>query len=148
MLSFTQPLLRGSGVPYNTSRIVLARIDTRIAWDRLCVNVQDHLVRVAEAYWRVHLERARLMQQQRFYAQAQVIMDDLEGRRSIDSLRSQVVRAKPLRPQSPPGVPIWHVLPGISATPRPESGPWWMPPSFETTAARNWFRWTCRRRTS
>ena len=94
VLSFTQPLLRGSGVPYNTSRIVLARIDTRIAWDRLCVNVQDHLVRVAEAYWRLHLERARLMQQQRFYAQAQVIMDDLEGRRSIDSLRSQVVRAK------------------------------------------------------
>ena len=79
---------------YNTSRIVLAQIDAGIAWHQFYGNLQHHLVQVAQAYWQLYLERVRLLQQQRLHRQASVILADLEGRRTIDALRSQVVRAR------------------------------------------------------
>jgi outer membrane protein TolC len=93
-LSYTHPLLNGAGRVYNTSLIMLADIDTAIALDQTSQELQDHLLLVSRAYWQLYLRRAALLQRQRHYQRAEAILDHLEHRRSIDALRSQIVRAQ------------------------------------------------------
>ena len=93
-LSFTQPLLNGSGRAYNQSLIVLAQIDADMASDEFSKLLQDHLLEVTRAYWELYLQRALLLQKQRLLAQATAIHERLEHRRGVDALESQIVRAK------------------------------------------------------
>lgn len=93
-LSYNQPLLNGAGNAYNTSLIMLAEIDTRIAADKTNVELQDHLLEVTEAMWELFLERCVLLQKQRHEQRAQVILTRLEKRRDVDSLDSQIARAR------------------------------------------------------
>ena len=93
-LSYNQPLLNGAGKAYNTSLIVLAKLDTRIASDRTAEQLQDHLQEVTDAFWEIYLQRAVLVQKQRHLERAEVILRRLEGRRDVDSLESQIARAR------------------------------------------------------
>ncbi len=93
-LSYTQPLLRGAGRVYNTSLTVLAQIDTAISQDEFSRQVQEHLMEVTQAYWRLYLERASLLQKERLLASGREIYDELESRRDLDALESQIVRAR------------------------------------------------------
>jgi len=93
-LSYEQPLLSGAGHAYNNSLIVLANIDTRIASDRTDTELQDHLLRVTEALWELYTQRVTQLQRQRHLGRAEVIFERLEKRRGIDSLDSQIARAR------------------------------------------------------
>jgi outer membrane protein TolC len=93
-LSYNQPLLNGAGRAYNTSLIVLANIDTRIATDRTATELQDHLLAVTEALWELYFQRSVLLQRQRHLQRAEVILAWLEQRRDVDSLDSQIARAR------------------------------------------------------
>jgi outer membrane protein len=93
-LSYNQPLLNGAGTSYNNSLIVLANIDTCVALHRTAAELQDHLLSVAEAMWELHHQRTILLQKQRHLNRAEVILERLEKRRSLDSLESQIVRAR------------------------------------------------------
>ena len=53
-LRYTQPLLNGAGRSFNESRIVLARIHTEISSDELAAELEEHLVKVTEAYWELY----------------------------------------------------------------------------------------------
>ena len=92
--SYTQPLLRGAGRVYNTSLTVLASIDTQIARDEFSRQLQSHLLEVTRAYWSLYLERGSLCQKQRLLSRAEDILQKLEERRELDSVASQVVRAR------------------------------------------------------
>lgn len=94
VLSYTQPLLRGRGRCYNEAFVVLAQIDTDIARRQLQQGLQDHLLDVAEAYWTLYLERARLVQQQHALERTTAIQNELEARAEIDVVRSQILRAR------------------------------------------------------
>ena len=93
-VSYTQPLLRGAGKVYNTSLTVLAQIDTKIARDEFSRQLQSHLLEVTRAYWSLYMERATLLQKQRLLSRADQILQDLERRQSLDTVNSQVVRAR------------------------------------------------------
>ncbi len=93
-LSYNQPVLNGAGRAYNTSLIVLANIDTQIAWDRTLSELQDHLLQVTEAAWELYLRRTSLLQRERHAQRAFEILTRLEHRRVVDSLESQIARAK------------------------------------------------------
>ncbi len=93
-LSLTQPLLNGRGPAYTTHLIVLAQIDTRVACDRVAGDLQDLLVEVHRAYWDLYLQRSLLLQKRKLFRQAVEIHDELNGRREIDVLQSQIARAK------------------------------------------------------
>jgi outer membrane protein TolC len=93
-LSFTQPLLNGGGRAYNTSLILLAQIDTDAAQDEFSRQLQDHLLLVSRTYWELYFNRAVLLQKGKLYSQAVRILDELESRRGVDSLQSQIVRAR------------------------------------------------------
>ena len=93
-LSYTQPLLNGYGELYNRSLIVLAEIDTRAACDRTSRELQDHLLAVTETMWQLYLDRAVLLQKQRNLQRAVEILAELEARTAIDSMASQLARAR------------------------------------------------------
>lgn len=93
-VSFTQPLLRARGRFYNKSRIVLAQIDTSVADSETLVKIQDHLIEVSQAYWELFRSRASLLQKKKLLSRATVILDRLEGRRGVDVLERQILRAR------------------------------------------------------
>ena len=66
-LSYNQPLLHGAGKAYNTSLILLANLDTRIAADRTLTELQNHLLDVTEATWELYFQRSLLLQKQRHF---------------------------------------------------------------------------------
>jgi outer membrane protein TolC len=92
--SFTQPLLNGAGKTYNCGRVVLAQIDSEMAWDQLALQLRDHLLEVVMAYWQLYAERAIFVQRQRHLDRARKILEHLEARRSVDALDSQVLKAQ------------------------------------------------------
>lgn len=93
-LSFNQPLLNGRGEAYNESLIVLAELNTDIASDRTQAALQDHLLNVTEAYWELYLNRVLYLQKQKHLQAGLQILTYLEKRYNIDSLQSQIARAR------------------------------------------------------
>ena len=93
-LSYTQPLLRGGGCVYNSSLLVLAQLETDIAYDVFSGELQQQLLEVARAYWGLYLDRGAWLQKRRSYQRAAAVLSDLEHRQEIDAVASQVVRAQ------------------------------------------------------
>ena len=94
VLGFTQPLLRGRGEVYNTSLIMLARIDVGSSEDEFSRQLQAHLLEVVRGYWGLYLERANLTQKVKLYLTTEKIVDQLKKRQAIDAQRTQVISAQ------------------------------------------------------
>jgi outer membrane protein TolC len=93
-LSFNQPLLNGFGKVYNTSLIVLAELDTQAAADETSAALQQQLTTIADTYWELYLQRSVLVQKHEHLDRAMSVLKELERRREIDALESQIVRAQ------------------------------------------------------
>ncbi len=93
-LNFSQPLMRGSGRYYNRSQIMIAQTGTNVAWDKLAAELQDELTRLVEAYWSLYYSRAVLLQKRQNVERGEVVLLKLEGRSELDSLPSQISRAR------------------------------------------------------
>ena len=93
-LSYTQPLLHGSGRAYNESRVLLASINTNASLDEVQGQLQDHLLDVATTYWELYRARVIYLQRIQFLDQAEQIVETLQARQEIDALRQQVLRAR------------------------------------------------------
>ncbi|MCA9174680.1 MAG: TolC family protein [Planctomycetales bacterium] len=93
-LQYTQPLLRGAGRAYNQSQIVLAKLQVGQSSDEVTGQLQDHLLRISEAYWQLYRTRAEYLQRQKLLRSAEAILDNLEARRGLDAVQRQVFRAK------------------------------------------------------
>ena len=92
--SYTQPILKGAGRAYNTSLTMLAEIDTEASEDQFSAELQNHLLEITRAYWELYLQRSNLLQKQRLRAAAQEVLQELQRRKDLDALRSQIVRAQ------------------------------------------------------
>ncbi|MEL7498137.1 MAG: TolC family protein [Planctomycetota bacterium] len=93
-LNVTQPLLRGRGRYYNRSQILIAQKTTGVAWNTFQTELQDEIQKTVEAYWRLYYDRSVYLQKQRNVERAQKILATLQGRASLDSLPSQIARAR------------------------------------------------------
>lgn len=93
-LSYTQPMLRGAGRTYNRSQIVIAQIGTDAANQRYMERLQVHLLDVTDAYWNLYRTRALLMQRRKLYESAQIIVEQMKRRTTIDSTSDQLIRAE------------------------------------------------------
>ena len=93
-LQYTQPLLKGAGRAYNQSLIVLAQIQLDRSSDVVADELEDHLVKVTEAYWELYRTRAEFLQRRKLLASAKSILANLEGRREVDAVERQVFRAR------------------------------------------------------
>ena len=94
VLSYNQPLLNGAGQCYNTSLVVLANLDTRVAFDKTAADLQDQLLTVIESHWDLYTQRARLMQRRGHVRRAEVVLAYLEKRAEVDALASQIASAR------------------------------------------------------
>ena len=92
-LNYTQPLLNGGGRFVNESLVLLARLDYEASGDELVQSIQDHLLRVTEAYWELYRARAAYLQRQKLLRGAESILENLQGRAKVDSLDRQILRA-------------------------------------------------------
>ncbi len=93
-LSFTQPLLNGGGIEYNRSIINIAKLDHEVALDEFQRQLESHLLSVSRGYWSLYLERAILLQKQRLVQATGKIVSELNSRRDLDVLPSDLARAK------------------------------------------------------
>ncbi|MEM7315178.1 MAG: TolC family protein, partial [Planctomycetota bacterium] len=93
-LSYTQPILRGRGRTYNTALVVLAQIDADIARDEFMRQLQSHLLEITRAYWTLYLERASLLQKAQLYERASSTLSEVEARRGMDAVGSQIARVR------------------------------------------------------
>lgn len=93
-LNVTQPLLRGRGKYYNESQILIAQATNGAAWQSFQADLQDELVGVMSAYWDLYLTRSIYLQKLRNVERGQKILSRLEGRKGLDSLPSQITRAR------------------------------------------------------
>lgn len=92
-LGYTQPLMRGRGVTYNRSLIVLASIDAKRATDEYQRQLQQHLLEIARAYWTLYLERTTLTQKVSLFLKTKQNAEQLRHRQAIDAQKSQVIQA-------------------------------------------------------
>lgn len=94
VLSYTQPLLRGKGVAYNESLVVLAGLDVQRSQDEFCRQMQQHLLEIARGYWTLYLERSSLAQKINLYLKTQANVDRLQRRQVLDTQQSQLIQAR------------------------------------------------------
>ena len=93
-LSFRQPLLSRSGTVYNQNQIILARINTSISGDATLTELQSHLYKVTDAYWKLYRARAEFFQRRKFLTSAQKVLTTLDGRNQVDAMPRQILRAR------------------------------------------------------
>ncbi|WP_417746578.1 TolC family protein [Rosistilla oblonga] len=92
--NWSQPLLQGRHIDANRSLILTAQFDTAAAQAKYTDAILTQLFDVANAYWSLYVERANLLIRQRHLDRAQRIAEQLKHRQSLDSVRSQVLRAQ------------------------------------------------------
>jgi len=94
LLNFSQPLLRGRGRLVTTSQIVLAEVQSGVAWNEFSEQLQDELLQATQAYWDLWYRRSLLLQQQRNVARGQEVFARLDARADFDAVPSQITRAR------------------------------------------------------
>lgn len=93
-MSYTHPLMRGSGVAYNTSQVYLAMLDATAADQEFSRQLQSHILEVSRAYWVLYVERATLLQRVKLLRESEQIYRILDQRRGLDVAEAQLLRAQ------------------------------------------------------
>lgn len=93
-LNVNQPLMKGRGKYYNESQILIAQATSGAAWDTFTAELQDEIQKTVFAYWDLYFDRSVYLQKQRNVARGEYVLEILEGRRELDSLPSQITRAR------------------------------------------------------
>ena len=92
-LNYTQPLMRGSGVSYNTSSIQLAGIKTNQSIATANRELQNHAMDVVNAFWEMVLHRYLMEQARKGHERLQQIKAQLLNREGRDLISTHVSRA-------------------------------------------------------
>jgi outer membrane protein TolC len=93
-LNVTQPLARGRGRYINQSQILIAQSRGGAAWESFSAELQAEIEAVVSAYWRLYYDRSVFLQKKRNVERVAEILATLEGRANLDSLPSQITRAR------------------------------------------------------
>jgi outer membrane protein TolC len=93
-INVSQPLLRGGGKYFNRIQICIAQSAGEVAWEVFSAELQDELQRVLSAYWQLYYDRSNFLQKRRNVDRGQRILETLIQREKLDSLPSQIARAR------------------------------------------------------
>jgi hypothetical protein len=93
-LNYSQPLMRGAGVFYNTSSIRISQIKTEQELAIANTNLQQHARTIHSAYWELLLARFQLAQVIKAKVRIKTLSTELENRRGIDVLKMHTDRAE------------------------------------------------------
>ena len=86
--TLTQPLLRNRGINPTRGLILTAQFDSKSAEAEYKDTIQQQLSEVANTYWSLYQERATYLQRVKHLKRAEAIAQQLERRRSLDSVQS------------------------------------------------------------
>ncbi|MBN1510457.1 MAG: TolC family protein [Phycisphaerae bacterium] len=89
-VEFRQALLRGFGLDYNRTQILVAKNDMRISDQEFARQVQTTLLNVETAYWRLYQARRILGVQARMLATFELLYRKLEQRKEFDAIPVQI----------------------------------------------------------
>jgi outer membrane protein TolC len=64
-LKYTQPLLKGGGLPYNMAPIIIARLNTEVSFFQFKASLQQSVAGVIQAYWNLVFARTDVWARQR-----------------------------------------------------------------------------------
>jgi outer membrane protein TolC len=92
-LNYTQPLLRGAGMYYNTSSIRIAGLKTDQRVANANRELQDHTREVISTYWELVLQRYLLEQARNGQNRLKAIKQHLQNRSGTDLISTQISRA-------------------------------------------------------
>jgi len=91
---YRQPLMRSAGEVYNTSRIAIAGSRQDQSEAQLSAGMENHLLRVAQAYWGLVLARGEVILARRALSRTSEIVDVMSRRQDVDVGRGQILRAQ------------------------------------------------------
>ena len=96
VISVTQPLLAGAGYHYNTARLKVAKLDSKMAAAEYIRQLETYLLEVNRAYWGVYLARAGYLQKRNLVDRTEAIVTQLQGREGVDESAnlSELLRAR------------------------------------------------------
>lgn len=90
VLEVRQPLLRGFGIDFNRSLIVLRQNDRKTSYWAFRRQVRDILRQVEELYWRIVQARRDVFISARLLADFEQILEHLKARETFDVMRVQI----------------------------------------------------------
>ena len=93
-IEFQQPLFRGGGRKFATSRYKIAAVDKRTSEADLTAQLQTQIEAAASAYWSLVAARGEYYIQQRTLELGQEIIQVIENRVGVDTGPEQLIRAK------------------------------------------------------
>lgn len=94
ILEARQPLLRGFGLDFNRSLILIAQTDRRISQLAFRRQVRDTLREIEELYWRLFQARRDIVVTARLLAEFEAIYDYLVARQDFDVTKVQIDATK------------------------------------------------------
>lgn len=94
ILEARQPLLRGFGIDFNRSLIVIAQNDRRVSEEAFARQVRETIRLVEELYWRLAQARRDIVITARVLADFETIYDYLEARQAFDITPVQLAATK------------------------------------------------------
>lgn len=94
VMRYTQPLMRGAGQTYNRSSFVVASLKADEGMQAAIKQIQEHAFVITNAYWELAAARASYRQIERGLKSLTELHEQLVGRRDIDTLKSQQLRAE------------------------------------------------------
>ncbi len=92
--SVTKPLMRDRKIDRSRTLVLTATFDSEAAKARFSSTLQQQFVEVSDRYWRLYQERCFFLLRQRHLQRIAEIAKRLELRESLDSNRSQILRAR------------------------------------------------------
>ena len=93
VLSYTQPLMRGSGVTYNRAGYLVSQFSADESGFEANRKIQEHAFQIINAYWELYAALAIREQIVRGLDRLFELQKQLSGRADLDSIRSQQLRA-------------------------------------------------------
>ena len=91
---YTHPLLQRSGEQYNLGRSVMAGFRRDESAARLIAGTEDHLLRVAQAYWDLVFARGEAAITKHAWSRTSQIVEFMNRRRDVDVGRTQLLQAQ------------------------------------------------------
>ncbi|WP_068261869.1 TolC family protein [Rubripirellula obstinata] len=93
-LSLTQPLMSRSGQFYNERLLTQARIDSRVSWQDMRVEVETRISEVVTAYWRLYELRCHYLQTLELLERGKSIEAFLTARMDFDAGEIELAKVR------------------------------------------------------
>lgn len=88
------PMLRGGGIEFNRSPIVIAELKNEVSWNEYQAELQNEIYEIGVLYWSLQNARALQIQLSRSADRARWVLNKLKARQDYDTSLAQIAQAQ------------------------------------------------------